>query len=101
MIVKIDEIDSGIKRIEGIDRVEEFKGKVAANHIDKSNLISGFSMVVFNLIEKSEQAKVIENQFGEESIDDSKAQTLRALTALRALMALRALRALRAPLNIF
>ena len=87
MIVKIDEIDSGIKRIEGIDRVEEFKGKVAANHIDKSNLISGFSMVVFNLIEKSEQAKVIENQFGEESIDDSKAQTLRALTALTALRA--------------
>lgn len=84
-IVKIDEIANGIKRIEGIDRVEEFKGKVAANHIDKSNLISGFSKVVFNLIEKSEQAKVIENQFGEESIDDSKAQTLRALTALRAL----------------
>ena len=85
MIVKIDEIDSGIKRIEGIDRVEEFKGKVAANHIDKSNLISGFSMVVFNLIEKSEQANVIENQFGKESLEDAKAQTLRALTALRAL----------------
>ena len=84
-IVKIDEIANGIKRIEGIDRVEEFKGKVATNHIDKSNLISGFSKVVFNLIEKSEQAKVIENQFGEESIDDSKAQTLRALTALTAL----------------
>ncbi|MCR5036616.1 MAG: hypothetical protein K6A73_04770, partial [Bacteroidales bacterium] len=84
-IVKIDEIAYGIQRIEGIDRVEEFKGKVATNHIDKSNLISGFSKVVFNLIEKSEQAKVIENQFGEESIDDSKAQTLRALTALRAL----------------
>lgn len=84
-IVKIDEIANGIKRIEGIDRVEEFKGKVAANHIDKSNLISGFSKVVFNLIDKSEQAKVIENQFGEESIDDSKAQTLRAITALTAL----------------
>lgn len=84
-IVKIDEIANGIKRIEGIDRVEEFKGKVAANHIDKSNLISGFSKVIFNLIEKSEQAKVIENQFGEDSIDDSKAQTLRALTALTAL----------------
>lgn len=84
-IVKIDEIANGIKRIEGIDRVEEFKGKVAANHIDKSNLISGFSKVIFNLIEKSEQAKVIENQFGEESLDDSKAQTLRALTALTAL----------------
>lgn len=84
-IVKIDEIANGIQRIEGIDRVEEFKGKVATNHIDKSNLISGFSKVVFNLIDKSEQAKVIENQFGEDSIDDSKAQTLRALTALTAL----------------
>lgn len=87
MIVKIDEIDSGIKRIEGIDRAEEFKGKVAANHIDKGNLISGFSKVVFNLIEKSEQAKVIENQFGKDSIDDSMAQTLKALTALTALRA--------------
>lgn len=86
-ILKIDEIANGIQRIEGIDRVEEFKGKVAANHIDKSNLISGFSKVIFNLIEKSEQAKVIENQFGEDSIDDSKAQTLRALTALTALRA--------------
>lgn len=84
-IMKIDEIANGIRRIEGIDRVEEFKGKVATNHIDKSNLISGFSKVVFNLIDKSEQAKVIENQFGKESIDDSKAQTLRALTALTAL----------------
>lgn len=86
-IVKIDEIANGIKRIEGIERVDEFKGKIAVNHIDKSNLVSGFSKVIFNLIEKSEQAKVIENQLNGESVDDFKAQTL---TALRALMALRA-----------
>ena len=86
-IVKIDEIANGIKRIEGIDRVEEFNGKVAANHIDKNLLISGFSKVIFNLIEKSEQAKVIENQFGDESLEDAKAQTLKALTALTALRA--------------
>lgn len=84
-IVKIDEIASGIKRIEGIDRVEEFKGKVAVNQIDKSNLVSGFSKVIFNLVEKSGQAKAIENQLNGESLEDAKAQTLRALTALRAL----------------
>lgn len=62
-IAKIDEIASGIGRIEGIDRVEEFEGKVAArNDIDKNNLISGFSKVVFNLIEKSDEKKVVENE---------------------------------------
>ena len=101
-IMKIDEIASGIKRIEGIDRVEEFKGKVAANHVDKSNLVSGFSKVVFNLIEKSEQAKVIENQLDGEALEDAKAQTLRALTALRALRAAQteALTELRAKLSL-
>ena len=83
-IVKIDEIANGIKRIEGFERVDEFKGKVAVrNNIDKNSLISGFSKVVFNLIEKSNETQVIENQLGE--ID--KAQTLRALEALRALRA--------------
>ena len=83
-IVKIDEIVNGIKRIEGFERVDEFKGKVAVrNNIDKNSLISGFSKVVFNLIEKSNETQVIENQLGE--ID--KAQTLRALEALRALRA--------------
>ena len=81
-IVKIDEIANGIKRIEGFERVDEFKGKVAVrNNIDKNSLISGFSKVIFNLIEKSEEANMIENQLGE--LD--KAQTLRALEALRAL----------------
>lgn len=84
-IVKIDEIGNGIKRIEGIDRIGEFKGKVATNHIDKNNLISGFSKVVFNLIEKREQVKVIENQIGGNPDEETKAQTLKALTALRAL----------------
>ena len=81
-IVKIDEITNGIKRIEGFERVDEFKGKVAVrNNIDKNSLISGFSKVIFNLIEKSKEANMIENQLGE--LD--KAQTLRALEALRAL----------------
>jgi|GEM_PF-1172272 len=62
-IAKIDEIASGIRRIEGIDRVEEFEGKMATrNDIDKNNLISGFSKVVFNLIEKSDEKKVVENE---------------------------------------
>lgn len=86
-IVKIDEIANGIKRIDGIDRVEDFKGKVAANHIDKSNLVSGFSKVVFNLIEKCEQVKVIENQLDKNTIEGGEAQTITALTALRALKA--------------
>lgn len=86
-IIKIDEIAKGIRRIEGIERMDEFKGKVAVNQIDKSNLVSDFSKVVFNLIEKSEQAKAIENQLGGESVEEAKAQ---ALMALRALMALKA-----------
>lgn len=86
-IIKIDEIANGIRRIDGIERVDEFKGKVAVTQIDKSNLVSGFSKVVFNLIEKSEQAKAIENQLCGESVEEAKAQ---ALMALRALMALKA-----------
>ena len=81
-IVKIDEIANGIKRIEGFERVDEFNGKVAVrNNIDKNSLISGFSKVIFNLIEKSEETQVIENQLGE----INKTQTLKDLEALRAL----------------
>ena len=81
-IVKIDEIANGIKRIEGFEHVDEFKGKVAVrNNIDKNSLISGFSKVIFNLIEKSEETQVIENQLGE----INKTQTLKTLEALRAL----------------
>ena len=81
-IVIIDEIANGIKRIEGFERVDEFKGKVAVrNNIDKNSLISGFSKVIFNLIEKSEETQVIENQLGE----INKKQTLKTLEALRAL----------------
>ena len=82
-IVKIDEIACGIKRIEGIDRVEEFKGKVATNHIDKNNLISGFSKVIFNLIEKTKEAQVIDSQFNKVELDDKKTQTLKAIEELR------------------
>ena len=85
-IVKIDEIANGIKRIEGFERLDEFKGKIAVrNNIDKNSLISGFSKVVFNLIEKSKEAEVLENQIGEKADEDKKVQILRALEALRAL----------------
>ncbi len=87
-ILKIDEIASGIKRIEGIEKMDAFEGKVAVrNDIDKSNLVSGFSKVVFNLIDKSEQAKVIENQYDGKLNEEFKSQTLTTLTALRALKA--------------
>ena len=83
-IMKIDEIDNGIKRIEGFDRVEEFKGKVATrNNIDINNLVSGFSKVVFNLIEKSKEAKLIENQLGEKANADSKTKILESLEKLK------------------
>jgi len=62
-IEKIDEINNGIKRIEGFERIDEFKGKVATGQeIDKNNILIGFSKVIFNLIEKSELKKSIENQ---------------------------------------
>lgn len=86
-ITKIDEIANGIKRIDGIDRVEEFRGKVATNLIDKNNLVSGFSKVVYSLVEKSKEAQIIENQLNGKSVEDSKAQTLTALIALKALKA--------------
>lgn len=67
-ISKIDEITSGIRRIEGFERVDEFKGKVATGQkIEKNNILIGFSKVIFNLIEKSEQKKNIENQLDKEN----------------------------------
>ena len=62
-ITKIDGIVSGIKQIEGFDRIDEFKGKVATrDDIDKNSLLIGFSKVIFNLLEKSEKRNDIENQ---------------------------------------
>ena len=85
-IVKIDEIANGISRIEGFDRVDEFKGKVAVrNNIDKNSLISGFTKVVYNLIDKTREAEVIESQLGGTADEDKKAKTLQALEALKAL----------------
>ena len=79
-IVKIDEIAKGIKQIEGFDRLEEFKGKVATrNDIDRNSIIIGFSKVIFNLIEKSGEAQVIENQLG-----DADVESLKPLEALKA-----------------
>ena len=81
-IVKIDEIIAGIKKIEGIDRIDEFKGKVAArNDIEKNSLLIGFSKVIFNLIDKSEKKKEIENQLNmRENV--SKAEVLEDLKRL-------------------
>ncbi len=85
-IVKIDEIATGISRIEGIERVDEFMGKVAVrNDIDKNLLVSGFSKVIFSLIDKTGEMQVIENQIGEKIDENIKAQMSRALEASRAL----------------
>ena len=82
-ITKIDEIINAIRRIEGIDSIEEFKGKVATrNDIDKNSLISGFSKVIFNLIEKTKEAKVVENQLGEKANLISKSEISESLKAL-------------------
>ena len=60
-IVKIDEIVNGIKRIEGIEKLEEFKGKVATrDNIDKSGLLIGFTRVLTNLIGKSDEKMAVE-----------------------------------------
>ena len=59
-IVKIDEITNGIKRIEGIERIEEFKGKNAVrNDIDKNSILIGFTKVLTNLISKSDERKAV------------------------------------------
>jgi len=64
-IVKTDEIVSGIKKIEGIDRIAEFKGKVAVrNNIDRGEILIGFSRVLTNLIAKSDERKQIEKELG-------------------------------------
>lgn len=82
-IIKIDEITNGIKRIDGIDRIEEFKGKVATrNDIDKNSLISGFSKVIFNLIEKTKEVKVIENQLVDMATTVSKSEISESLKSL-------------------
>ena len=53
-IRKIDEIASGIKKIDGINRLVEFGGKVATrNNIAKDEIVVGFTRILTNLIEKS------------------------------------------------
>ena len=70
-IVKIDEIDNEIRRIEGMGRVDEFKGKIAArNNIDRNNLISGFSKVMFSLIDDTKEVKNIEIKLGNDTVRD-------------------------------
>ena len=65
-IRKIDEITSGIKKIAGFERIAEFGGKAATkNNIAKDEILVGFTRVLTNLIEKSnERAKLAENAAG-------------------------------------
>ena len=65
-IRKIDEIASGIKKIAGFERIAEFSGKVATkNNIAKDEILVGFTRILTNLIEKSnERAKLAENAAG-------------------------------------
>ena len=65
-IAKIDEIADGIKRIDGIDRINEFLGKTAThNDIDKNSILIGFTRVLTSLTSKSDEkksiAKTVEN----------------------------------------
>ena len=60
-IMKIDEIANGIKQIEGIERIDEFKGKTAVrDNIEKGSILIGFTRVLTNLISKSDEKKEIE-----------------------------------------
>ena len=65
-IRKIDEIATGIKKIAGFERIAEFGGKAATkNNIAKDEILVGFTRVLTNLIEKSnERAKLAENAAG-------------------------------------
>ena len=65
-IAKIDEIANGIKKIVGFERIAEFGGKVATNNnIAKDDILVGFTRVLTNLIEKSnERSKLAENATG-------------------------------------
>lgn len=65
-IRKIDDIASGIKKIAGFERIAEFSGKVATkNNIAKDDILVGFTRILTNLIEKSnERAKLAENAAG-------------------------------------
>lgn len=60
-IMKIDEIANGIKQIEGIERIDEFKGKTAVrDNIEKGSILIGFTRVLTNLISKSDEKQEIE-----------------------------------------
>lgn len=60
-IMKIDEIANGIKQIEGIERIDEFKGKTAVrDNIEKGSILVGFTKVLTNLISKSDEKIEIE-----------------------------------------
>lgn len=83
-IAKIVEIDNGIRRIEGFDRIGEFKGKVATrDDVDKNDLISLFAGLLNNLIVKRKDKKTIENQLNSENGATSRTELLAGLEALK------------------
>ena len=78
-IVKIDEITSGITKIEGFGRIDEFTGKVATrNDIEKDMILIGFSRVLMNLTDKSDEMRKLAVESEGTSIDDLR-ETLKNL----------------------
>ena len=70
-IVKIDEIISGINRIEGVERIGEFLGKPAMrDNIEKDAILIGFTRVLTSLTAKSDEKKSIET--GLDNVDKTK-----------------------------
>ena len=83
-MTKIAEIDNGIRRIDGIERMAEFKGKVAVrDDIDKNTLISLFTRVINNLIDKNNERKTIQNQLNNEGKTMTRVEILASLEALK------------------
>lgn len=72
-IAKIDEIANGIKRIEGFERLDEFKGKTATrNNIGKDAILIGFTRVLTNLTSKSDERRVIAAKLEETDIQKTR-----------------------------
>ena len=65
-IRKIDEIASGIKKIVGFKRIDEFLGKVATrNNIAKEEILIGFTRVLTDLVNKSKEKEGVEKALAE------------------------------------
>ena len=72
-IAKIDEIANGIKKIDGVERMGEFRGKAAVrNDIPKDAILIGFTKVLTSLTAKNDEQKSLE--LGLENVDETKIQ---------------------------